>query len=298
MDANEERTAVVLSGGGERVIAWQIGVLAGLADAGVDLRRAARVVGTSAGSQVAARLSAGEDMRVAGDLLALTEVRPVTPHEDAPFEALARYYADAGGEAEGRRRIGALALGAGVERIDPLIAGQAAWERPDSWPAALRLATIDAERGHRVVLDSDSGATVAVGVAASRAVPVIKRPVRLRRRWLVDGAIGSATNADAAVDGDGAVERVIIVAALPDDGHHPTLARLWDDALRRELAELDAEGVEICIIRATTADLTAMGPDPLSDGRAAPAVTAGREAGRVVAPALQTPSEVSTPIAA
>ena len=30
------RTAVVLAGGGERVVAWEAGVLAGLADAGLD----------------------------------------------------------------------------------------------------------------------------------------------------------------------------------------------------------------------------------------------------------------------
>ena len=237
-------------------------------------------------------------MRATADLLALAEVRAVAPQADAPFESLARYYAEAGGIAEGRRRVGALAIGAGVEQIDPLLVGAGGWEPADSWPEALRIATVDAERGQRVVLDSQSGATVAVGVAASRAVPVIKRPVRLRSRLLIDGAIGSATNADAAVDGDGAVERVVIVAALPDDGHHPTLARLWDEALRRELAELDAEGVEICLIRATTADLAAMGPDPLNGGRAALAVTAGREAGRVVAPALQTPSATPAQIAA
>jgi len=35
-----ERTAVVLAGGGERVVAWEVGVLAGLADRGFDARRA------------------------------------------------------------------------------------------------------------------------------------------------------------------------------------------------------------------------------------------------------------------
>ena len=37
--------AVALSGGGERVVAWQVGVLAGLADSGLDLRWASAVLG-------------------------------------------------------------------------------------------------------------------------------------------------------------------------------------------------------------------------------------------------------------
>jgi NTE family protein len=55
---------VVLAAGGERVVAWEVGVLAGLADAGLDPRGAEVVLGTSAGALVAARLAAGEDPRV------------------------------------------------------------------------------------------------------------------------------------------------------------------------------------------------------------------------------------------
>src|SRR3954454_23298256 len=56
---SDQRTALVLGGGGITGIAWELGVLAGLADAGVDLSGADLVVGTSAGSVVAAQLTAG-----------------------------------------------------------------------------------------------------------------------------------------------------------------------------------------------------------------------------------------------
>ncbi len=46
------RTALVLGGGGVTGIAWEIGILKGLADAGVDLTGADLVIGTSAGSVV------------------------------------------------------------------------------------------------------------------------------------------------------------------------------------------------------------------------------------------------------
>src|SRR5271163_633432 len=53
--------AIVLGGGGVTGIAWEIGVLAGLLDAGVDLAADA-VFGTSAGSFVGAALAAGADI--------------------------------------------------------------------------------------------------------------------------------------------------------------------------------------------------------------------------------------------
>ncbi|CAM5593513.1 Patatin-like phospholipase family protein OS=Streptomyces tendae OX=1932 GN=GUR47_14265 PE=4 SV=1 [Streptomyces tendae] len=52
-------TALVLGGGGLTAYGWQIGVLAGLADAGVDLTDAEVLAGTSAGSLLALDLARG-----------------------------------------------------------------------------------------------------------------------------------------------------------------------------------------------------------------------------------------------
>lgn len=52
-------TALVLGGGGITGIAWEIGILAGVARAGVDLTDAEVVVGTSAGSVVGAQVTNG-----------------------------------------------------------------------------------------------------------------------------------------------------------------------------------------------------------------------------------------------
>ncbi|MFF2515770.1 patatin-like phospholipase family protein [Streptomyces sp. NPDC058086] len=51
--------ALVLGGGGVAGIPWARGVLAGLADAGVDVTDADFLFGTSAGSVVAAQISSG-----------------------------------------------------------------------------------------------------------------------------------------------------------------------------------------------------------------------------------------------
>lgn len=51
--------ALVLGGGGITGIAWELGLLAGLSEAGVDLTTADLVVGTSAGSVVGAQITSG-----------------------------------------------------------------------------------------------------------------------------------------------------------------------------------------------------------------------------------------------
>jgi NTE family protein len=51
------RFALVLSGGGTSGVAWQIGLLKGLQESGVDLTVPGLFVGTSAGTIVAAQLA-------------------------------------------------------------------------------------------------------------------------------------------------------------------------------------------------------------------------------------------------
>ena len=58
MDGSDDR-ALVLGGGGITGIAWELGILKGLADLGIDLTAADRVIGTSAGSVVGAQITTG-----------------------------------------------------------------------------------------------------------------------------------------------------------------------------------------------------------------------------------------------
>jgi NTE family protein len=286
MEHNEHTTAVVLAGGGERVIAWQIGVLAGLADAGVDLRRAGSLIGTSAGACAAARLATGEDPRDAADRIAASYPEPVAAPDTRPFDALAQAFESAGTVVEGRRRVGGAALTARTEDERRAVA-RVAERVPARWPDHLRLVAVDAERGERVVLDNGSGASLAAGVAASRAIPGVVPPITVAGRRLMDGAIGSATNADAVLDSAERVDRVVIIAGLPIGPPYERLGRLWDEALRGELWQLDSAGIETYIVRATPRDLEAMGPDMVSGNAGPTAVLAGRRAGQAVGPALR-----------
>src|SRR5690349_7515790 len=108
---SDQRTALVLGGGGITGIAWEIGMLAGLADAGVDLTGADLVVGTSAGSVVGAQVACG------GDLGMLFERQLQPPAEERAARirrsSLAQwawaFVRSRGDDQAFRRRIGALA---------------------------------------------------------------------------------------------------------------------------------------------------------------------------------------------
>jgi NTE family protein len=54
--------ALVLGGGGVTGIAWETGLLAGLAELGIDLAAADVIIGTSAGSVVGADIAAGQEL--------------------------------------------------------------------------------------------------------------------------------------------------------------------------------------------------------------------------------------------
>jgi NTE family protein len=67
MEQRMSQRALVLGGGGSVGIAWEVGLAAGLAEEGIDLRLADKIVGTSAGSFVGAELAAG---RAPSDMIA------------------------------------------------------------------------------------------------------------------------------------------------------------------------------------------------------------------------------------
>jgi NTE family protein len=214
----DQRTALVLGGGGVTGIAWEIGVLAGLARAGVDLTGADLVVGTSAGSVVGAQLTGGADLEV----LFARQLEPPTGEQAARMtrSALLRYGLAAlrsrGDDVGFRRRIGALALSAeraGLtpteqERLDVIGSRLISLEWPDR---DLRITAVDAETGEFRVLDRTSGVPLLQAVAASCAVPGVYPPVTIDGRRYVDGGMRSAANADLAEGHD----RVVVLAPIP-----------------------------------------------------------------------------------
>ncbi|MDA0140902.1 patatin-like phospholipase family protein, partial [Solirubrobacter deserti] len=264
--------SVALGAGGERAVAWEVGVLAGLADLGWDLRGADTILGTSAGALVAARLALGVDPRADASIHARRNpcVAP-TRLPGSSFSVLgALWQAAEGSLTERRRALGAFAVAHARGDEDAFVARIGALVPTDAWPAALRVVAIDADTGERVVFGPDDGVPLARAVAASRAVPGLRPPVTIGGRRFIDGALGSATNADVL---DGYAVVIVPLTSRPETA----VEAVWLAALRAEVRD----GL---VIDADAGDVAAMGPDPMSGATAPLAVAAGRaRAARVAA---------------
>ena len=172
--------ALVLGGGGVTGVAWEIGVIAGLAEAGVELAAAELVVGTSAGSVVGAQLRSGAALE---QLYARQLAEPGAEEVAAslPIPLLLRYawiMLTSRDQRKAGVRFGRLALAADTMPEADRRAVIAARLASLDWPAERLLITaIDAESGEFRVFDRDSGVSLLDAISASCAVPGVWPPV-------------------------------------------------------------------------------------------------------------------------
>lgn len=276
--------ALVLGGGGVTGIAWELGILAGLCDNGLDLRDAGLVVGTSAGSVVGAQITSGTGLDT---LYNIQLVPPEVSGERAAnfdlamMEAMFRSAMSAGTlDAQLlRARIGAFALSASnvPESVRHTIIESRLPAR--DWPAspALLIVAVDTASGHERIFDRDSGVALVDAVAASCAVPGVWPPVTIDGRRYMDGGMRSVTNADLALGS----QRIIILspAGMADMG---PLGNVRD-----EVALLEREGGRVEVVSPDAASVEAIGPNVLDPARRAVSAEAGRQQGRTLAAALR-----------
>ena len=274
-------SALVLAGGGVAGIAWELGVLRGVAD--VDAALAERlvacdvVVGTSAGAAVAAQITSGTPLSRLYDAQLAQESAELEVDVDleALFERLAEATSASTDPVERRRLIGALAQE--TETVPEATRTAAVRTRlpVTTWPERdLQIAVVDAETGELRVLDRHSGVPLVDAVAASCAVPGVWPPVTLGERRYVDGGVRSVTNADLA----GRCDTVVVITpSLPD------VPAPWGDLD----AELAAVGGRSLVLHADEASVAAFGTNPLSPATRPESARSGREVGRARAGAVQ-----------
>ena len=226
--------ALVLSGGGPVGIAWEAGLLAGLAEGGVDLAAADYILGTSAGSFVGSQLAMG---RKAADMAApiLAEADRVSARgrgwkpagrrrgTAAPRRTSAscsrRWQEAASGDARPDRRCAARSARSRSRprrstRRASSRASAASSARPggDAWPTrGFACTAVDAETGEFVVWNADSKVGLARAVASSCSVPGVYPPITINGRRYIDGGMRSGSNADLATGH----ELVVVVAFAP-----------------------------------------------------------------------------------
>lgn len=291
------KRALVLGGGGPVGIAWESGVLAGLAEAGLVVSNADFILGTSAGSVVGSQLAMGRTQRA---LAAPFLKEGADPQASSPSQLLgsqppdlsvllrkmAEALSSTGPAEEARAGIGAWALQAQTISEDAFITsfGQAIRDYPEgSWPDRFACTAVDAADGSFVVWKKESRVSLGRAVASSCSVPGIFPPVTIRGRRYMDGGMRSATNADLAKGFD-----VVFVLALSVGS---AAAMPMAEALRRRLeAELEAvrqSGGRVELIVPDAASLEAFGLNLMDYRRRPGAASAGLAQGRAAAAKLR-----------
>ena len=261
-----DRRALVLGGGGVTGIAWETGLVAGLAGLGIDLAAADVIIGTSAGSLVGTDIASGQEL----EALYQAQLAPPDPEPAARigWDFIGRLLWDVHTSRDPKRaraRIGRWALAVPtMPEADRRKVFEA--RLPTSvWPArALKVTAVDARTGEFAVFDSAGDASL-VDAGRQCAVPGLWPPVTIGERRFMDGGMRTVANADLAHG----YERVVIVA--------PVAAGIGFMASpRRQAAALTAAGARVALVRPDRAAVRAIGRNVLDVSRRAAAARAGR----------------------
>ena len=273
------KRALVLAGGGLAGIAWETGVLRGIADESPTTAEALLasdvLVGTSAGSTVAAQLGGGLELDALFDRQiapSSIELNPNVGIDAITDMFLAVVMQPNTTTAEKLQKIGAVALS--TETVSEAVRRNVIAHRLPShdWPeGVLRISAIDAATGELVVFDASSGVDLVDAVAASCAVPGVWPPVTIGARRFMDGGVGSTVNLALASDCD------VVVALIPQSVSTPSPFSAG------AVAEVEAREDPTCAVFADDISLAAFGANPLDPACRMPSALAGREQGRRIA---------------
>jgi NTE family protein len=246
--------ALVLAGGGAAGNAWELGLIAGLCAAGVDLTGAELIIGTSAGSTVAAQITSGTRP---ADLYAaiLAEVpqsqsgaagsgKGRAPNLSGPsyMEWSDRIIGSAEGASDMRRRMGAAALEADAtggpgqnRRWRDIVAARLP---SHDWPRQpVLIVAVDALTGEPAVFDRHSGIGLVDAVAASTSSG-FGGTYKIGENRYINGGYRRSENADLAAGH----ERVLVLSPFSGRSRMP---REWGMDLATQISELRAGGSRV-----------------------------------------------------
>jgi NTE family protein len=283
------RRGLVLGGGGVLGAAWMVGALSVLEDElSVDLRDFDEIIGTSAGSVLAALIGAGVSV---ADLRTHQLGEPL---ESGPLSGFHWDYDNAtGGDLPQRPRV---RLGSGglivrnarhLRRLPPtavlsalLPEGRGRLDSvgalvrhvvPEGWVrrGGVRVVALDYESGQRIPFGGEGmpAADLADAVMASCAIPGWYQPVRIGGHRYIDGGAWSTTSVDLMM-GLGLTEVYVVAPMVSFAMDEPAqlttrLERRWRARVTRrclhEVALLHRSGCDVTVIGPGPADLEAIG---------------------------------------
>lgn len=293
---NTSERALVLHGGGSAGNAWEIGVVAGLFDAGLDVTEADLIIGTSAGATVAAQItSAIRSSELLANILATAPPprtgsvgsdrgrAPLSPSADH-MDRTSAIIATAESPVDMRRKMGAAALERDAALDD---SGQAQWRAtvaarlPNQlWPLQpMFITAVDARTGEPIVFDRHSGVDLVDAVAASTSNGFGVPPYRIGDSQYIDGGYRRNENADLAAG----CERVLVLSPFGGRSRHPLE---WGMQLATQVDELRADGSRVETIFPDADSLDAFGANMMDPSTRPPAARAGYNQGKANAEQL------------
>lgn len=271
---SEGQTALILGGGGVTGIAWELGVLFGLAAEGLDAASTVDVViGTSAGAFAGfAAVSGNLDRRYREQSLDGPTEIAATLTADVR-DAYARVMSEHAGDPIGAgRAFGTIAASAPTTSSESRAAvvrdrlGAREWPRSD-----FRVTAIDADTGELVVLDRTSGLSLEEAACATGAVPGVWPLVNAGGRRWIDGGMISTANAHLA----GAFDRALILA--------PVTQSALGDSVDDVVIRLTERGNRVLALSPDESARESIGPNPFDPSRRELAARAGERQGRAAA---------------
>jgi NTE family protein len=273
--------ALVLGGGGVAGIAWMTGVLFGLSERNIDLRQAELILGTSAGSALAAQLGSPLSLQqlFRRQVHPALQTREITPDPRLREKLLGAIPAMVlPDRAESARQFGRWALQAPTVPEAERRSVVAERLPSHSWPdKLLRIVAVDTETGETRIFDRFSGAELIDAVAASCAVPGVWPPVTINGHRYMDGAVRSAGNADLAKG----YARIVILSPF---GTRPD--EIVGIPLKEQTETLEKAGAMTYLIEPDNTSRDAIGMNALLPETRQPAAEAGRNQGQAIAKAL------------
>jgi NTE family protein len=297
---------LVLGGGGSVGNAWEIGVIAGLFEAGLNVAEADLTIGTSAGSTVAAQIASGipltdllADILAAGPQAQGQRHRQSQPRNGpigsgrgpAPIgpasnhmERTSAIIGAAEDAADMRRRMGAAAL-----EMDAASDGsvQAQWRAvaaarlpSQQWPHGhVLIPVVNADTGEPVVFDRRSGVDLVDAVAASTSNGFGVPPYGIGGNRYIDGGYRRNENADLAAG----YTRVLVLSPFGGRSRHPLA---WGMHLETQIEELRALGSRVRTIFPDGDAEPMFGANAMDVSLRPAAARAGSDQGRALAEQL------------
>ena len=258
------KVALVLGGGGAAGNGWEIGIIAGLAEAGLDMTEAADlVIGTSSGATAAAQLRSGIP----------------------PAELLASAATSA---TDLQRAMGTFGL-----ECDAILGPTAGQHRAvvaarlprHEWPARpVIVVAVNAHTGELVTFDRDSGVDLVDAVTAGTALPGSSPTISINGTHYINGGVRSPENADLA----SGYANVVVLSpfgrrngTMPE-GQFEGLRRPpeWGMDLEGQVETLRKQGSHVEVITPDADSQAAMGTNQMDPATRLPAARAGFTQGK------------------